>query len=68
MVSKHDAFEQYIWESAAGGSFAMHGEVKRGTNIICYLKEVQPQSLEECSRSGKRKNGREFKDVKLSHK
>merc|ERR1712199_84508 len=46
--------EQYIWESAAGGSFTVqkdtemvHGEVKRGTKIICYLKEDQSEFLEE---------------------
>merc|ERR1712219_64498 len=43
-----------IWESAAGGSFTvqkdtelLHGEVKRGTKIICYLKEDQSEFLEE---------------------
>merc|ERR1739845_44746 len=46
--------EQYLWESAAGGSFTVqkdtefvHGEVKRGTKIICYLKEDQSEFLEE---------------------
>merc|ERR1712183_665067 len=46
--------EQYVWESAAGGSFTVqkdtvtvHGEVKRGTKIICYLKEDQSEFLEE---------------------
>merc|ERR1719507_1194800 len=45
-VSKHNDDEQYIWESGAGGSFTVqkdteyvHGEVKRGTKVICYLKE-----------------------------
>merc|ERR1712149_31684 len=40
--------------SAAGGSFTVqkdtemvHGEVKRGTKIICYLKEDQSEFLEE---------------------
>merc|ERR1711991_1274283 len=39
---------------AAGGSFTVqkdtemvHGEVKRGTKIICYLKEDQSEFLEE---------------------
>merc|ERR1711890_70882 len=43
-----------IWESAAGGSFTVqkdtemvHGEVKRGTKVICYLKEDQSEFLEE---------------------
>ena len=54
MVSKHNDDEQYIWESGAGGSFTVqkdtelvHGEVKRGTKIICYLKEDQSEFLEE---------------------
>merc|ERR1712227_796798 len=54
VVSKHGDDEQYIWESAAGGSFTVqkdteyvHGEVKRGTKVICYLKEDQSEFLEE---------------------
>merc|ERR1712063_55928 len=46
--------EQFIWESAAGGSFTVqkdtemvHGEIKRCTKIICYLKEDQSEFLEE---------------------
>merc|ERR1712139_350515 len=52
--SKHNDDEQYIWGSAAGGSFTVqkdtelvHGEVKRGTKVICYLKEDQSEFLEE---------------------
>merc|ERR1739838_441309 len=54
VVSKHNDDEQDIWESAAGGSFTgqkdtelVHGEVKRGTKVICYLKEDQSEFLEE---------------------
>merc|ERR1711886_7835 len=54
MGSKNNDDEQYVWESAAGGSFTVqkdtemvHGEVKRGTKIICYLKEDQSEFLEE---------------------
>merc|ERR1712007_217683 len=54
VVSKHNDDEQYIWESGAGGSFTVqkdaefvHGEVKRGTKVICYQKEDQSEFLEE---------------------
>merc|ERR1712113_717959 len=54
VVSKNNDDEQYVWESAAGGSFTVvkdtemvHGEVKRGTKVICYLKEDQSEFLEE---------------------
>merc|ERR1712012_111845 len=54
VVSKNNDDVQYIWESAAGGSFTVtedknkeHGEVKRGTKIICHGKEDQSEFLEE---------------------
>ena len=54
VVSKNNDVEQYIWESAAGGSFTeqkgtvmVQGEVKRGTKIICYLKQAQFEFLED---------------------
>merc|ERR1712242_680549 len=54
VVSKNNDDEQYVWESAAGGSFTVikdtemaYGEVKRGTKIVCHLKEDQSEFLEE---------------------
>merc|ERR1712224_1077156 len=54
VVSKNNDDEQYVWESAAGGSFTVlkdeeqvYGEVKRGTKIVCHLKEDMTEFLEE---------------------
>ena len=50
VVSKNNDDEHNIWGSLAGGSFTVqtdtevvHGEVKRGTMIICNLKQDQSE-------------------------
>jgi molecular chaperone HtpG len=61
VITHHRDDEQYIWESAAGGSFTiardLGSDIGRGTHIILHLKDEHTEYLEE----------RKLKDIVKKH-
>ncbi|KAG5457874.1 MAG: Hsp90 protein-domain-containing protein, partial [Olpidium bornovanus] len=62
VITKHNDDEQYVWESAAGGTFTIAREAAgepllRGTAIRLFMKEDQMEYLEE----------RRIKDIVKKH-
>ncbi|OJJ33077.1 hypothetical protein ASPWEDRAFT_174504 [Aspergillus wentii DTO 134E9] len=52
VVSKHNDDEQYVWESAAGGTFTLTQDTEgeqlgRGSKIVLHLKDEQADYLQE---------------------
>ena len=54
VISKNNFDEQHIWESDGRATFSvrkdeemLHGEIKRGTKVMCHLKADQAEFLEE---------------------
>ncbi|KAI0124073.1 heat shock protein 90 [Xylariales sp. AK1849] len=52
VISKHNDDEQYIWESAAGGTFSIKPDTEgeqlgRGSKMILHLKDEQSDYLNE---------------------
>ena len=48
--TKHNDDKAYVWESNAGGSFTIDeysGDLKRGTELICHIKEDMHDYLNE---------------------